>query len=482
MFKTESYLKLKKISDITNSTKDIKKNSAFFAIKGSNTDGNKYINEAIEKGAKIIISNSKKELNKINNNKIIKIFSDDIRKFYSDECSRINNYPSKKVKICGITGTNGKTSIATLLRYIWGIKNSGLIGTIENSYGHHKTKSDLTTPDTLQLNKLISKMSKSKINEIFLEVSSHALEQKRVSSVHFDTAIFTNITQDHLDYHKTMNNYFLSKQLLFDYYLKRSIKKRKYAIINIDDKYGKRIFENKIKGIKYFSYSIKNSNADFFLKETIKKNIYNELYIKNNKNIFLLKTKMFGTYNFQNILASFAYSMIWKKPYYETFERIKKFKGAIGRLEPVTINKSKIFIDYAHTPDALEKSLKAIVCEYINHKIILVFGCGGNRDIGKRSKMGSIAEKYSDFIILTNDNPRYEMPTKIIGDIKKGIKSKDKVITIMNRQKAIISGLKKLNNKSVILIAGKGHEDYQEINGEKMSFSDHNVVKKFYRK
>ena len=191
MFKTESYLKLKKISEITNSTKDIKKNSAFFAIKGSNTDGNKYINEAIEKGAKIIISNNKKELKKINNNKIIKIFSNDIRKFYSDECSRINNYPSKKIKICGITGTNGKTSIATMLRYIWGIKNSGLIGTIENSYGHHKTKSVLTTPDTLQLNKLISKMSKSKIDEIFLEVSSHALEQKRVSSIHFDTAIFT---------------------------------------------------------------------------------------------------------------------------------------------------------------------------------------------------------------------------------------------------------------------------------------------------
>ena len=254
MFKTESYLKLKKISNITNSTKNIKKNSAFFAIKGSNTDGNKYISEAIKQGAKIIISNNKKELNKIKNNEIIKIFSSDIRKFYSEECSRVNDYPSTKVKICGITGTNGKTSIATMLRYIWGAKYSGLIGTIENSYGYHKIKSILTTPDTSELNKLINKMCKSRIKEIFLEVSSHALEQKRVSSIHFDTAIFTNITQDHLDYHKTMNNYFLSKQLLFNFYLKESIKKKKYAIVNIDDKYGKRILKNKIKGIKYFSY------------------------------------------------------------------------------------------------------------------------------------------------------------------------------------------------------------------------------------
>ena len=479
MFKTESYLKLKKISNITNSTKNIKKNSAFFAIKGSNTDGNKYISEAIKQGAKIIISNNKKELNKIKNNEIIKIFSGDIRKFYSEECSRVNDYPSTKVKICGITGTNGKTSIATMLRYIWGAKYSGLIGTIENSYGYHKIKSVLTTPDTSELNKLINKMCKSKIKEIFLEVSSHALEQKRVSSIHFDTAIFTNITQDHLDYHKTMNNYFLSKQLLFNFYLKESIKKKKYAIVNIDDKYGRRILKNKIKGIKYFSYSMKDSSADFFLKEIIKKNIYNELLIKNNKNIFLLKTKMFGAYNFQNILACFAYSMIWKKPYSETFEKIKKFKGAAGRLEPITLNKLKVFIDYAHTPDALEKSLKAIRSEYANHTIILVFGCGGNRDISKRSKMGTIAERYSDFIILTNDNPRYETPIKIIRDIKRGIKSRNKVVTIINREKAIISGLKKLNNKSVILIAGKGHEDYQEINGEKISFSDHNVVKNF---
>ena len=217
MFKSISYLKNNNIVKITNSTKKIIKGSAFFAIKGSISNGNDYIENAIKLGANIIVSSNKKSLNQIKNNKIIKIYCKDVRDLYSKECSRINNFPSSRIDICGITGTNGKTSIATMLRFIWDKNNSGIIGTIENSYKKNVSKSSLTTPDTYELNKIISKMCEKKIENLFMEVSSHALHQNRVSYIDFDSAIFSNITQDHLDYHKNMKNYFMAKKKIIFY-------------------------------------------------------------------------------------------------------------------------------------------------------------------------------------------------------------------------------------------------------------------------
>jgi len=481
MFKSISYLKNNNIVKITNSTKKIIKGSAFFAIKGSISNGNDYIENAIKLGANIIVSSNKKSLNQIKNNKIIKIYCKDVRDLYSKECSRINNFPSSRIDICGITGTNGKTSIATMLRFIWDKNNSGIIGTIENSYKKNVSKSSLTTPDTYELNKIISKMCEKKIENLFMEVSSHALHQNRVSYIDFDSAIFSNITQDHLDYHKNMKNYFMAKKKLFSIHLQDSRKKNKYAFINLDNPYGKKLLIQKKGNIKYISYSTKENNADFFLEKVCKKRGYNNLVIRNKNKQYLLDTPMIGSFNFENILACFAYSITKKKPYQEIYEKIKKFKGAKGRLEHVGNRNLKIFIDYAHTHDALEKSLKALRNHYANKKLILVFGCGGNRDILKRKKMGRVAEKFSDKIILTNDNPRNEEPKKIIKDIINGINNINDLATITNREKAIKYAIKKTNKDSVLLIAGKGHEDYQEIKGEKIFFSDHEVVKKYIK-
>ena len=215
MYRSPKFLRNNSISQISNSTEKIKKGSAFFAISGANVDGNNFIPEAIKKGAKIIVSSKKSSLRKVKNNKIIKIYSKNIRRFYSEECSRIFEHPSKKISICGITGTNGKSSVAALLSHIWTLESSGVIGTINIQYGNKKEKSKLTTPDCYEINKVLNKMKEKRIKNLFMEASSHALEQERVHGIEFESAIFTNLTQDHFDFHKNMTNYFKAKKNCF---------------------------------------------------------------------------------------------------------------------------------------------------------------------------------------------------------------------------------------------------------------------------
>lgn len=476
MYKNPKFLKNNSISQISNSTEKIKEGGAFFAISGSNVDGNNFIPEAIKKGAKIIISGKKDSLKKVGNNKIIKIYSSNVRSFYSEECSRIFGHPSKKISICGITGTNGKSSIAALLSHIWGLESSGVIGTINIQYGKQKEKAKLTTPDCYEINKILKKMQEKKIKNLFMETSSHALDQERVHGIEFESAIFTNLTQDHFDFHKNMTNYFKAKKKLFSQYLNKSRKKNKFAIINMDDKYGLKILEERKKSIKYYTYSIKNSSADFYIQKINKFKKKYKLKIIFNKKSCTISTPMFGNFNFENILAAFAFSIIKKRPLKLIINKIASFKGAKGRMEPVGKKERIIFIDYAHTHDALNKTLKAIKIEYPNNKIITIFGCGGDRDIKKRAKMGRVAVKYSDKIYLTNDNPRTENPKKIIDDITQGIQNTNKIKIILNRKEAINRAIIASNKEDIVLIAGKGHEDYQEINGAKEAYSDHKVV------
>ena len=477
MFENISYLKKNKILDITNNTNSVKKDSVFFALKGNQSDGNKFIPLAIKKGAKIIVSSDKKVLKEIKNKDIVTIYTANVRSTYISECCRIFKNPSKKLDICGITGTNGKTSILYLLRHIWESKKTSILGTIENSIGQKKNTSDLTTPDSFEINNLMSKTIGKKIKKLFMEVSSHALDQSRVENIHFNSAIYTNLTRDHFDYHKNIKNYFDSKKSLFTKFLLMSSKKKKMALINIDDKYGKILFKEKLIGVTKVSYSIKNKKADFFINKISKsKNSY-ILDIKNREKIYSVETPLFGIFNFQNILAAFSYSIMKGKSSKKIIEKLKKFKGARGRMESVGNKQKKIFIDYAHTHDALEKTLIALREEFKSYKIIIVFGCGGERDKLKRKEMGKIAYKYSDKIILTNDNPRNESADQIIRDIKKGIKKLSNTYTIISRKKAIEYGIKKISKKTILLIAGKGHEEYQEINNKKFPFSDHQIVK-----
>ncbi len=473
------FRKIKHLGSPTNNSRKIKRNDVFFAINGEKENGNMYIEEAIRKGAAAIVGD--KNLNtKVIPKNVLSLVVPNVRKSFGITCSNFFSNPGDNINLCGITGTNGKTSIAYLLNTIFGKEHSSLIGTIEKKYGGKKIKSTLTTPDTFDLNKTLKEIKNHKIKNCFLEVSSHSLELSRVEGINFDSGIFTNITRDHLDFHKNMSSYYKSKAKLFSYYLNNSTKKNKIAVINIDDKYGRKIPKLINKNIKVISYSIKNSNADFYLKSIKKVKSGNKLIIKNAKNEFILETKLFGSYNLQNILASFAISKSKGLSIKKIFDGVKKFQGAPGRLEKIKNRKFNIFIDYAHTPDAIKKSIQSLKENFKDKRIIVLFGCGGDRDKGKRPKMGEIVSEAANKIIITSDNPRYENPKTIIQDIIQGVSSKNlkKIKVIANRRNAIKSSIKSINKDAVLLIAGKGHEEYQEIRGIKNKFSDKMEIKK----
>ena len=473
------FTKFKKIKNITNNSKTVQRGDIFFAISGNKSNGNLYIKEAILSGAVGIVSDNEDSL-RISKKNIQTYLVKDCRDSYSHACVEFFSKPSSDLEVCGITGTNGKTSIAHLLKKIWGNKNSGLIGTIETNFAGRKIASLLTTPDSYQLNKFFDEMRKEKIKKVFIEVSSHALDMSRVDYTDFDTCIFTNLTRDHLDFHKTMSSYFNAKARLFLKNLNKSKKKNKLAIINLDDKWGVKLIKLIGKKINIVTYSIKNKKADFYMEKFKEENSKSNLLIQNGNNQYEIETLLFGEHNFQNILAAFSYSMMKGLDIIELKKRIKSYNGAPGRLERVQDTNLEIFIDYAHSPDALEKSIVSLKKNFSSKKITVLFGCGGNRDIGKRSKMGAIAEKFADEIIVTSDNPRFEDPKSIINHICEGfkmVKKKPKKI-IVDRKEAINWAIKNMKKNEVLLVAGKGHEDYQEINGTKFKFSDYNEVKK----
>ena len=474
---------MKNFGKPSNNSRRIKKNDVFFAIKGLNKDGNDYIDDAIKNGAAAVVKENDNYKKSINTDISIYIVKDS-KQSYSIACAESYNNPSNKLDLCGITGTNGKTSVTHLLSEIWKKKGVGIIGTINTSYGKKNIKSSLTTPDAYELNQYLSKMNENKIKKVFMEVSSHSLALSRVEGINFNSAIFTNISHDHLDFHKTMKNYYQSKAKLFLYYLNNSKKKNKLAVINIDDKYGAMIANQTKKNINLITYSTKNKDADFYLKKIIKLDSINRLIIKNKNKELILDTKLFGLYNFQNILASVGFSKNKGLKIEDIYSGVKLFKGAPGRLEKISEKNSNIFIDYAHTPDALKKSIISLKENFKNKKLLILFGCGGDRDKGKRSKMGKIAASLADNIIITSDNPRHEDPNEIIKDIISGINldQRNKITVISDRRKAIEYSVKKLEKDAQLLVAGKGHEDYQDIKGKKIKFSDKMEIKRCLKK
>ena len=470
--------KIKNLKNITNNSKQVRKGDVFFAISGNNVDGNRFIDDAIKNGARAIVTDNKTIEKKYK--KVVEIFLvDSCRDSYAHSCSEYFLKPSLKLEVCGITGTNGKTSVAHLLKKIWE-KDAGLIGTIETSYSNLKIESSLTTPDSYDLNKVLKDMCSKKVKKIFMEVSSHALAMSRVNYTDFDSCIFTNLTRDHLDFHKNMTDYFKAKASLFTERLEQSSKKEKFAVINIDNKWGCQLVKAIEKKTRTITYSLKNKKADFYLESVYKNKNKNTLVVDNNNNKFIVETELFGKHNFENILACCSYSITKGLDPEDLKSGIKKFRGAPGRLQKVKNTDLEIFIDYAHTPDALKKSIVSLKDYFNGRKITVLFGCGGNRDVGKRKKMGLIAEKFADKIIITSDNPRFENPESIIKDILKGVNKSKKVI--INRNDAISWSIKNIRKNEVLLIAGKGHEDYQEINGKRLKFSDYREVKKCLRK
>jgi UDP-N-acetylmuramoyl-L-alanyl-D-glutamate--2,6-diaminopimelate ligase len=463
------------IKGITTSSKEVSDNFIFFAIKGEKTDGDLYIDEAIKNGAKVIISQ-----NKIENRNVISFKTSDILKTLSVASKNFYNNPSSKMKIIGITGTKGKTTVTTLIQKVLNTTiNTGLIGTI-NYTTHNQVISPAqnTTPLPHKLHEILSIMLENKEKCVVLEVSSHSLKLKRVDDIEFDCAGFTNLTSDHMDFHKTKQDYINSKAKLFEI-LESSPKKEKIAVLNLDDEFSD-VVSPKIKTARIISYSLKKSSD---IRAT-------DIKLEMNTSVFKLdvfgkiveiRTKLIGIHNVYNIMCAFACA-------YDIVKDVQKIVGAIEEIENIPGRLEKIesktgfcvFIDYAHTEDSLRQVL--ITLNQIPHrKIITVFGCGGDRDKTKRPLMGHVSEKLSDFVIITSDNPRSEDPLKIISDIENGMTQKNKYIIEPDREKAIKKAIEIASKGDIIIIAGKGHEDYQIIGDKKIHFSDRECVMKYLK-
>ncbi len=458
-------------SKITFDSREACENSVFIAVKGVQTDGHNYIDKAIENGCRIIVCQS---LPENINNKVTYLMVDDSALALGQIASGFFDNPSDKLKLVGVTGTNGKTTIATLLYKLFlklGYK-AGLFSTVANYIFQTEVKATHTTPDPIALNKLMSEMVEEGCDYCFMEVSSHAIDQKRIAGLTFDGAVFTNITHDHLDYHVTFDNYLNAKKMFFD-----NLSNSAFALFNTDDKHGKIMVQN-CNANKY-SYSIR-SMADY--KAKIIENSFEgmQLIIDNQE----MWTKFIGFFNAQNILAVYASAILLKQNKQEVLIALSSLDTVSGRFQSFRFkNDITVIVDYAHTPDALKnvmKTIKDICGEQI--RLISVVGAGGNRDKSKRPEMAYFATKFSEKVILTSDNPRFEDPQSIIDDMKKGVDDdlRFKVISIVNRKEAIRTACALANPGDVVLVAGKGHETYQEIKGVKHNFDDREIVKEYF--
>ncbi len=454
------------ISNLQIDSRKVEKNSLFFAIIGTLSDGHLFVNKAIENGATAIICENLPE-NLLENITYIKV--ENSQTALSQIACNFYDNPSKKLKLVGVTGTNGKTTIATLLYKLFselGYK-VGLISTIKNYIADKEIKATHTTPNSIELNSLFARMLDEGCEYCFMEVSSHAIDQKRIDNLHFTGGVFTNITHDHLDYHKTFKNYITAKKTFFD-----NLQKTAFALTNIDDKNGNIMLQN-TKAKKY-SYALKTM-ADYKVK-IIEANLNNTLlYIDKNE----IWTLFSGKFNAYNLLTVYATAILLGQDKLETLRIISKLKPVAGRFETVEINGITAIIDYAHTPDALKNVINTINgVKKINQNLITVVGTGGDRDKTKRPIMAKIASQNSDKVILTSDNPRTENPEQIIEDMYQGVDKEDakKVLKITNRKEAIKTAIFIAQKNDIILIAGKGHESYQEINGVRTHFDDKEIV------
>ncbi|PHX89192.1 MAG: UDP-N-acetylmuramoyl-L-alanyl-D-glutamate--2,6-diaminopimelate ligase [Pelagibacteraceae bacterium] len=456
-------------SNIALNSSEIKKNYIFFAIKGNQSDGNKFINQAIKKGAKIIISEIKFTGIK---NGILFLNSKNIRKLLAETSYKIYNKVPKT--LIAVTGTNGKSSIADFYYQILKLnkKKVASIGTLGLKTNNYKKNLLNTTIDSIQLAKILSNLTKKNINHVILEASSHGLKQNRLDGLLFDVGIFTNLSHDHLDYHKNLNSYLNAKLYLF----KKLIKKNGIIISDENIPEYKKIKKISVKK-KLKLYSILNNQNNFELMSHQFQDESQILNIRLGKNIYKLVLNLIGKIQLKNILMAIMAASKTGINIKKILKIIPKIKSVNGRLEKIgkIKNNSKVILDYAHTPDALMICLKNLREQFPNKKISVLFGCGGNRDQRKRAKMGKIADIYSDQIYLTDDNPRFESPSKIRSDIKKGIK-KQNPVEISSREKAILSAINDLNTGDILLVAGKGHEKIQDFGNKKILFSDKKII------
>ena len=451
------------ISSVTDNTRKVTEGSLFVCVKGSSFDGHTAAAEMLEKGAAAVVCERDLGLGDR------QIITDNSRRLYGQICSAWFGHPERKMKLIGVTGTNGKTTITNVIKHIL-MENghkTGLVGTIQNEIGDEVLHTDNTTPMAYDFMELLAKMADAGCEYVVMEVSSFGLCQYRIGSSYFDVAVFTNLTQDHLDYHKDMEDYYQAKRMLFDIC--------GCAVINIDDDYGKRLFGE--VSCKKYGFSVRE-NADIYADGIKIRSTGSSFWFCRDGKSHLIKARMPGLFNVSNLTAAIAACLEEGLPIESIIPAIEDYNGVKGRCEIIPTGRDfTVICDYAHTPDAIENILKSVK-EYTENDLICLFGCGGNRDAAKRPKMAKAAAKYADKLIVTSDNPRNEEPEAIISDILEGLKGMSvNYDVVTDRREAIYHALKIAEKGDIIVLAGKGHEDYQILAGmEHIHFDEREIV------
>lgn len=472
------------ISDIAYRASDVLPGMCFVAVRGAKTDGHLFIEDAIQRGACAIVGERVADVEGV-----VSVIVKDSRRALSKMSSNFFGNPSREMTLVGVTGTNGKTTTTYLLEAIFKAndKKTGVIGTVEYRIGSSVLSAANTTPESYELQKLLARMRSEKVSTCAMEVSSHALVQGRASDCEFDAAVFTNLTPEHLDYHSDMDSYFDAKALLFEDLLASSPKKDVFAAINTDDEYGLRLARRCKVPVVTYGFA-----KDAFVRGedlTFDSNGI-AMHVKFSNTSFKCSSKLCGRFNAYNILAAVAVAIQINIPPEVISKAVSDLSFVPGRFEPVKNERGVLaLVDYAHTPDALENSLSNAreIAMLRNGKLISVFGCGGDRDRQKRPMMGRVAAALSDIVIVTSDNPRTEDPQKIIDEIlpgvkngKKPLKDEDGYEVISDRRLAIEKAVSLARKNDVLVVAGKGHEDYQIVGDKRTHFSDKEALEEIF--
>ena len=451
------------ITSITDDTRKVAEGSLFVCIQGAKFDGHDAAKEMLGKGAAAVVCERDLGLGDR------QIIVDDTREMWGRICAAWFGHPERKMTLIGVTGTNGKTTTTSVIKHILmyaGFK-TGLIGTIQNEIGDEVLHTENTTPLTYEFMEVLAKMAEAGCKYVVMEVSSFGLCQKRIGPSHFRTAVFTNLTQDHLDYHKDMEDYYQAKKMLFDIC--------DAAIINTDDDYGRRLCGE--VSCERKSFSVKG-NADIYADGIKIKSTGSSFWYCCGDKSHLVKTRIPGLFNVSNLTAAIAVCLREGIPAETVISAVENYNGVKGRCEVIPTGRDfTVICDYAHTPDAIENILRS-VREYTEGRLICLFGCGGNRDAAKRPKMAKAAALYADRLVVTSDNPRNEEPEAIISDILVGLEGTDVPYdVVVDRREAIYHALKIARKGDIIVLAGKGHEDYQILAGmEHIHFDEREVV------
>lgn len=461
------------VTQLAYHTDQVKPGCCFVAIRGLKADGHRFVAQAIQKGAKVVIVEEEVEVPR----SVSKVVVEDSRDALARLAALFYKEPTKRLRLVGITGTNGKTTTAGLIESIWRAANlrAGMLTTVSYRWNHFEEAAIRTTPEALELQRMFSKMVQEGVTDCVMEVTSHAIDLKRVVGCHFDGAIFTNLSEEHLDYHKDMENYFAAKARLFRERLVVSEKKSLWAVLNWEDPYGRTLAGGLPAKVWRFSRKSRDKvEVTLSRMEASWKGL--KLEVKTPEGRLTLSSPLIGAFNVSNILAAVTAALAMEIPLEQIALGVASFEGIAGRLERIPAKGFEVFVDYAHTPDAL-KNVLSTLRGLQPKRLITVFGCGGNRDRLKRPMMGKVVEDLSDVIVVTSDNPREEEPGEIIREILHGFQKGKEYFAIEDRREAIAKGLQMATAGDCVLIAGKGHETYQEIKGVRRPFDDREVAK-----